>query len=709
MAKTSSIHQLSNFAIVLLTAGMAVGADESTVFSPREKAFYADAAQVAFIRPGLVITINSATIAADGTITALFTISDPKGVGLDSTGVITPGAVSLSYVAAVLPNSLKNEYTAYTTRVSTGNAGAVLPSTVQAGTDANGKLTSLGDGRYQYVFGTKAPTGFDKTATHTIGIYGSRNLTEFNLGTNYTSTTFDFVPNGSKVVNTHDIIKTGTCNNCHDQLAAHGGSRRNIELCIMCHTSQTVNANTGNTVDFKVFVHKLHMGSQLPSVIAGKPYQIRTARGTTADYSTVVYPADPRRCESCHAQNTGAKQATAYLTNPSRAACGSCHDNVNFATGEKHAGGPQVSDNLCASCHIPQGEIEFDASIKGAHVVPTESTMLSGVVVELTKVTGGAAGGFPTVTFTLKDSAGAALAPSKLAFLNFTMAGPTDDYGYTNFGAGVTTPGYVLEPALTAAKCGTDGVCLYTFTHSVPANATGTYTIGVEARRTEILLPGTTKQASVTYGAKNKVINFAVTGSTVTPRRGVVATANCNGCHVSLSLHGGLRNQIEYCVLCHNPSQTDADRRPGAVVAADKAAPNQGINFNLLVHRIHTGEHLTEEGRPYVVVGFGGTHNDFSEVRYPAMSLSGAVGDTRNCSNCHINGSEQILPEGKNKVIDPQGPLNPIGAIGSACTGCHVKISTASHVLANTTTLGESCATCHNSTSAFSVGSVHAQ
>jgi OmcA/MtrC family decaheme c-type cytochrome len=451
------------------------------------------------------------------------------------------------------------------------------------------------------------------------------------------------------------------------------------------------------------------MGSQLPSVIAGKPYQIRTARGTTVDYSTVVYPADPRRCESCHAQNTGAKQATAYLTNPSRAACGSCHDNVNFATGEKHLGGPQVSDNLCASCHIPQGEIEFDASIKGAHVVPTESTMLSGVVVELTKVTGGAAGGFPTVTFTLKDSAGAALAPSKLAFLNFTMAGPTGDYGYTNFGASVTTPGYVLEPALTAAKCGTDGVCLYTFTHAVPADATGTYTIGVEARRTEILLPGTTKQASVTYGAKNKVINFAVTGSTVTPRRGVVATANCNGCHVSLSLHGGLRNQTEYCVLCHNPSESDATRRAGAVVAADKAAPNQSVNFNLLVHRIHTGEHLTEEGRPYVVVGFGGTHNDFSEVRYPAMAMNGAVGDTRNCSNCHINGSEQILPEGKNKVIDPQGPLNPIGAIGSACTGCHVKISTASHVLANTTTLGESCATCHNSTSAFSVGSVHAQ
>jgi OmcA/MtrC family decaheme c-type cytochrome len=709
MGHILSFNRSLIFAIVLLSAGMAAGADESTVFSPREKAFYADAAQVAFIRPGLLITINSATIAADGTITTNFTLADPKGVGLDNTGVLTPGAVSTSFVAAVLPNSLTNAYTSYTTRVSVGGPGAVLASTVQAGADTGGKLTSLGDGKYQYVFATKAPSGYDRTATHTIGIYGNRNLTEFNLGTNYASATFNFVPNGSAVVNTHDIVKTATCNNCHDQLAFHGGSRRGIELCIMCHTAQTTNAGTGNTVDFKVFLHKVHMGSQLPSVIAGKPYQIISARGTTSDYSTVVFPSDPRRCESCHAQNVKATQATAYLTNPSRAACGSCHDDVNFATGDKHAGGPQVSDNLCSTCHIPQGEIDFDASIKGAHVIPTESAMLSGIAVELTKVTGGAAGGKPTVTFTLKDGSGVPLPLSKLSSISLVMAGSTSDYGYTSFGSDVTTPGYVSESVLTAAKCGNDGVCLYTFTHAIPANATGTYTIGVEARRVEVLLPGTTKQTSVTYGAKNKVINFAVTGSTITPRRDVVATSNCNLCHTALSLHGGQRNQTEYCVLCHNPSNTDIARRPTATVVADRALPPQGINFNLLVHRIHTGEHLTEEGRPYVVVGFGGSHNDFSEVRYPAMALNGSVGDTRNCSNCHINGSEQILPEGKNLVRDPQGPLNPIGPIASACTGCHVKISTASHALANTTTLGESCATCHNSTSAFSVGSVHAQ
>ncbi len=314
MGHISRFHRLIFFVTVLTIAAGAAVADDTAVFSPREKAFFADAAQVAFVRPGLAITINSATIAADGTITTIFTISDPKGVGLDNTGVITPGAVSLSYVAAVLPNSLTNAYTSYTTRVSVGLPGAVLPTTVQAGPDSGGKLTSIATGQYQYVYATKAPARYDRSATHTIGIYGSRNLTEFNLGTNYASTTFNFVPNGTNVVNIHDIIKTASCNTCHDQLAAHGGSRRVFELCILCHTAQTSNANTGNTLDFKVFIHKLHMGSQLPSVIAGKPYQILSARGGVSDFSTVVFPADPRRCETCHSQSVKATQATAYLS-----------------------------------------------------------------------------------------------------------------------------------------------------------------------------------------------------------------------------------------------------------------------------------------------------------------------------------------------------------------------------------------------------------
>ena len=144
-------------------------------------------------------------------------------------------------------------------------------------------------------------------------------------------------------------------------------------LCIICHQPQTTAASTGVTVNFKVFIHKVNMGKQLPSVIAGGKYAIGNA-----DWSTVAFPADIRRCETCHDQKSGAVQATNYLTTPTRAACGSCHDNVDFARGKNHVGGPQVRDNLCATCHLPQGEIDFDASIKGSHMVPQDSAMLSG-------------------------------------------------------------------------------------------------------------------------------------------------------------------------------------------------------------------------------------------------------------------------------------------------------------------------------------------
>ena len=134
------------------------------------------------------------------------------------------------------------------------------------------------------------------------------------MGTNYASTTFNFVPNGSAVTTVHDVIRTSSCNKCHDQLSFHGGSRRGIEMCNLCHTPQTLDPDTGNTVDMKVMVHKIHMGSQLPSVEAGTPYRIIGNQGNVSDYSTVVHPSDPRRCESCHEQNSGATQATRYLT-----------------------------------------------------------------------------------------------------------------------------------------------------------------------------------------------------------------------------------------------------------------------------------------------------------------------------------------------------------------------------------------------------------
>ena len=74
---------------------------------------------IEFLRPGLQIAINSASVgSADGTITTVYTITDPTGLPLDLAGVYTPGPISLSFVAGFIPANAE-QYTAYTTRSAT--------------------------------------------------------------------------------------------------------------------------------------------------------------------------------------------------------------------------------------------------------------------------------------------------------------------------------------------------------------------------------------------------------------------------------------------------------------------------------------------------------------------------------------------------------------------------------------------------------------
>ena len=360
-------------------------------FNPSQMEAYLADDTIAYIRPGLKINVKSVSIGSDRKPVVEFYLTDSLDQPVDRLGKTTPGAISLSFILAYYDPATR-QYTSYTTRSQTSPATSPKPNVTvtQAGTDSGGTFTDLETGHGKYTFKTVLPSGFDQTKTTTLGIYSTRNLTDI-VGKNYfANVEYDFRPDGGTVTAKWDKFnQAASCNNCHDPLSAHGGSRQDVKLCALCHQPQTVDPDTGNTVDFKVMIHKIHMGEHLPSVGSGKPYQIIGNANSLHDFGTVAFPQDIRNCQNCHeGTNASAKpaQSDVWYTQPSASACGSCHDDVNFQTGANHAAGAQP-DSACTKCHTPDSGADWDASIKAAHTVPEKASQLKGLTASIVSIT----------------------------------------------------------------------------------------------------------------------------------------------------------------------------------------------------------------------------------------------------------------------------------------------------------------------------------
>ena len=206
-----------------------------------EKEFDLGAEGSVYIRSGLHFTIQSVIIPSDRRPVVTFKITDDMDQPLDRSGVLTPGAVSSSFILAYLEPIVGNipQYVSYSTRTVTSPITNV--TTNQAGTDSGGAYTSLGDGWYSYRFGTTLPANYNASLTHTIGVYGNRNLTEFGMSVYLADGTMDFVPNGAPLSQTRQLVLTTNCNQCHDPLSAHGTTgRSSAAVCILCHSPQTI-------------------------------------------------------------------------------------------------------------------------------------------------------------------------------------------------------------------------------------------------------------------------------------------------------------------------------------------------------------------------------------------------------------------------------------------------------------------------------------
>jgi len=634
------------------------------LYSSHQMEAYLSTEQVEYIRPGFNITLVSFQIPADRRPVAELKFTDDMSQPLDRLGQITPGAISASFILAWY-DAENRDYVAYTTRTQTSPITG--QSAVQASADSGGQWTEVAMGTYRYRFGRALPAGFDQTKTTTLGIYGSRNLNAI-LGKNYYKNLLhDFRPDGGAVTEKWDAVATATCNNCHDPLALHGGSRQEVKLCVLCHNrTQSVDPDTGNNVQMAVMTHKIHRGPDLEH-----GYTIVGNQQSVHDYSHVTYPQDVRNCTTCHQPSS--PEGHVWYTNPSRHACGACHDGIDWQTGEGHVAGPMADDLACRFCHQPQGETEFDASIRGAHTIPTKSEQLKGLKLDILGVTNTDPGDSPTITFKVTNADGSFVDPKTLNSLRFNMGGSNADY---------TT--YIRETANNAnSVCSGAGVCTYTYVAKIPADATGSWTLTADCYRNVLLNPGPT--AAVREAAKNPIFYFPVTDAQAVARRAVADTAKCNKCHETLALHGGQRFKVEECVICHNPT---------ANFAVDDGGPNDSISMQWMTHKIHTGEELE---RGYMI-----GDADFAEVLYP--------GDRRNCLTCHVAGGYDLpLPAGVISTITPRDFVPQWTPSAAACLSCHDSIDAAAHAYVNVAPFSEACAACHGEGREFAVSKVHAR
>jgi hypothetical protein len=287
---------LVGLALILSTSTNLVAKSDnadSGAYTAADKELYLTEAQIAFIRPGLEVEILDVVIPADLLTEVTFRLTDPAGLPLDRDGIYTPGPVSTSFILSFIPAG-EEAYVAYTTRVQTSPITG--DSATQATTDSGGTYTDMGDGVYMYKFGTLVPEDYDVDATHTMGMYARRDLTEFNLD-RYVSNELDhFVPSNNGIPDPRQYVTTPTCNRCHDPLAIHGGSRQEVGLCILCHNpTQSIDPDTGDSVDMPYMVHKIHAGVHLAN-----GYTIIGYRQGVHDYSEVEFPTDLNACEVCH-------------------------------------------------------------------------------------------------------------------------------------------------------------------------------------------------------------------------------------------------------------------------------------------------------------------------------------------------------------------------------------------------------------------------
>ena len=766
----------------------------------------------------LTMAITGATV--DSPPVVNFTVTDQNGVPV--AGLVD---TDLRFNIAKLVPGTNGDPSKWQNYINRASGGAVQGSQERKTTTAGyrwGTLIDNKNGTYTYTFATDITSSTDNvcpapctdadgnaldisyqpTLTTRVGIQMS------NTAYPKVNATYDFVPAGGAVTTTRDIVQTANCNVCHNQLTAHG-SRVETKLCATCHNPGSwvagASGSPNTTVDFKVYIHKIHRGENLPSVVAGTLYKIGNS-----DFSDVVFPQDIRNCTKCHDGTTTA-QGDNWETRPSIAACGSCHDDVYFGASPDplkpyqtvaHPGGVVTDNSECTTCHAAN---RIAGSIAEKHTIQSKVARgkfkfniisICGTAVASKPIC--APGTIPTVTFSVTDPtlpltdttthgygykynifADPEFCDSvnnkALASMSIDIAWDTHDYNNTGgyaarpsranqvnvFGATTNTTNYgnaTIAAPLPAAASNGNGTYTVTALGPIPdgtvwpnVSATGSGVVAIEGRAFNTITdPGLTGSAATRIPIKGEVAYFRITDASPVARRVVAdAQAKCDNCHDQLSLHGGSRNDnVQLCVLCHNPNNTDAQasfrtKYPNGltqVIALD-GKKEEAVDFKRMIHGIHAGAKTSLDGTKtlsgFRTKGLVVSGTDFSDVRFPGI--------LNNCANCHTGTTYQLTgiwdtptqngilgstidstpgltsantaAEVNASLQNPADDLN-ISPTAAACSSCHDDALAQQHMIqvgsalfsatqATINTNLETCSICHGPGNVADVKVVH--
>jgi OmcA/MtrC family decaheme c-type cytochrome len=693
----------------------------------------------------MTATISSVTVPSSGQPVVSFTLVDQNGVplkGLPASDIgfaiaklVPPGTQLKAFPGLAAPAPLVvPQWQSYLYNMAKPATGAGTGSDPVVGTTAEpeaatesgskGILVDNGDGTYQYTFNKDIETDpvvtYDASLVTRVG-FEIRGLAPTN------SPVYTFIPatGATTGFDAEDVVDDAACIACHQQLAFHGGARTEVKYCVVCHNPSSIDPSSGNTLDFNVMIHKIHMGVDLPSVAAGTNYYIFGFQNSISDFSAVVYPqtdasdnnsavsgSGTRFCTTCHTPNdVNAPQSGNYAAAPSSAACGSCHDDVDFATGQNHSAANIVAtDADCITCHGPTSTIDAGAiQVVAAHTLPVDAAAQK-FAYRILGVANTAPGQTPSVTLEVVDPTNGDApydiqqpgGPFTLAggSLAVEMAWPTVDFNNIGSGSAPTpTSGTPNQPVainfLSATGVVNNGNGTFTATSSVavPAGATGSGSMMVQGRAVVALanLSGTgTTNAELGVAGVNQ--DFSITDPSPVAHAEIVDITKCDACHRVLTLHGQNRtDDIQLCEGCHNPDATDAGMHTAASglcapIGTAGANPEQAIDFKVLIHEIHASGATDSSGNPLypngvTVCAFGASPITFT-VAYP--------GNLADCNACHVNSSyypvNDATVQATTVVSNDRTTLADDVAItpnAAVCSSCHTDPTAREHMLQN--------------------------